>query len=73
MPGVSGLGVIREARRRLGLGLPIVIITGASTEASAIEAINLGVSGYLIKPARGPQILQTAARVLGQQAADTGR
>jgi ActR/RegA family two-component response regulator len=46
MPGVDGLSVIREARR-LKTDLPVVIITGYSTEASAIEAVNLGVSGYL--------------------------
>ena len=67
MPRVGGLGVIREARRRLGLELPIVIITGKSTEASAIEAINLGVSGYLIKPARPPQITRIAARLTSGQ------
>jgi two-component system chemotaxis response regulator CheY len=66
MPGMGGLAVIREARRLLGLSLPVVIITGHSTEASAIEAINLGVSGYLLKPFRPPQIVRVAARVLGE-------
>ena len=37
MPGVDGLAVIREARR-LKADLPVLIITGYSTEASAIEA-----------------------------------
>jgi excisionase family DNA binding protein len=65
MPGMDGLTVIREARRRAG-DMPVVIITGNSTEASAIEAINLGVSGYLTKPFRMPRILAVAARALGQ-------
>ena len=42
MPGVDGLGVIREARR-LRADLPVIIVTAHSSEASAIEAINLGV------------------------------
>ena len=42
MPGVDGLTVIREARR-LKADIPVIIITGFSTEASAIEAANLGV------------------------------
>ena len=46
MPGIDGLTVIREARR-LKADIPVIIITGFSTEASAIEAVNLGVSGYL--------------------------
>ncbi len=65
MPGVDGLTVIREARR-LRADLPVIIITGFSTEASAIEAVNLGVSGYLTKPFRVPRVLATAAKALGE-------
>ena len=65
MPGVDGLTVIREARR-LKSDLPVIIITGYSTEASAIEAVNLGVSGYLTKPFRVPRVLAAAAKALGE-------
>lgn len=65
MPGADGLTVIREARR-LSPGLPVVIITGYSSEAAAIEAINLGVSGYLTKPFRVAKVLAVAARALGE-------
>ncbi len=67
MPGMDGLSVIREARRR-NLDLPVIIVTGFSTEANAIEAINLGVSGYLTKPFRIPRLLNVAARALGEPA-----
>jgi excisionase family DNA binding protein len=65
MPGVDGLPVIREARR-LRADIPVIIITGFSTEASAIEAVNLGVSGYLTKPFRVPRVLAAAAKALGE-------
>ena len=65
MPGVDGLTVIHEARR-LHADLPVIIITGFSTEASAIEAANLGVSGYLTKPFKVPKVLSVAARALGE-------
>ena len=65
MPGVDGLTVIREARR-LKADLPVIIITGFSNEASAIEAVNLGVSGYLTKPFRVPRVLAAAAKALGE-------
>ena len=65
MPGMDGLSVIREARR-LKPGLPVIIITGFSTESSAIEAVNLGVSGYLTKPFRVPEVLKAAAHALGE-------
>ena len=64
MPGMDGLSVIREARRQ-STQLPIVILTGYSTEASAIEAINLGVTGYLTKPFRLQRILAVAKQALG--------
>jgi len=65
MPGVDGLTVIKEARR-LRPDIPVIIITGYSTEASAIEAVNLGVSGYLTKPFRVPRVLAAAAKALGE-------
>jgi excisionase family DNA binding protein len=65
MPGVDGLAVIREGRR-LRPDLPVIIITGYSSEASAIEAVNLGVSGYLTKPFRVPRVLAAAAKALGE-------
>jgi excisionase family DNA binding protein len=65
MPGVDGLTVIREARR-LKADIPIIIVTGYSSEASAIEAINLGVQGYLTKPFRVPRVLAAAAKALGE-------
>ena len=65
MPGVDGLTVIREARR-LKPDIPVIIVTGFSTEASAIEAVNLGVSGYLTKPFRVPRVLAAAAKALGE-------
>jgi excisionase family DNA binding protein len=46
---MDGLALVREARM-LAPGLPAVVVTGSSTEASAIDAINLGVSGYMTKP-----------------------
>jgi len=65
MPGMDGLSVIREAKRYKS-ELPVIIITGFSTETSAIEAVNLGVAGYLTKPFRVPQVLAAAAKALGE-------
>ena len=65
MPGMDGLTVIREAKRYKA-DLPVLIITGYSTEQSAIEAVNLGVAGYLTKPFRVPQVLAAAAKALGE-------
>jgi excisionase family DNA binding protein len=64
MPGMDGLMLIRQIKQ-LRPDLPVIIITGYSTEVSAIEAVNLGVSGYLTKPFRVPQVLAAAAKALG--------
>jgi excisionase family DNA binding protein len=68
MPGMDGLTLIREVKQ-INPNLPIIIITGFSTESSAIEAVNLGVAGYLTKPFRVPQVLAAAAKALGASAA----
>ena len=65
MPGMDGLTVIREARR-IYPELPVIIITGYSTEASGMEATNLGVSGYITNPFRLPRILAAAQKALGE-------
>ena len=64
MPGMDGLSLIR-AVKQLPRPVPIIIITGYSSESAAIEAVNLGVSGYLTKPFRVPQVLAAAARAIG--------
>jgi excisionase family DNA binding protein len=65
MPQMDGLSLIREARR-LHAALAVIIVTGHSTESSAIQAVNLGVVGYLVKPFRIPHVLSAAARALGE-------
>jgi excisionase family DNA binding protein len=64
MPGMDGLSVVREVRRLSDV--PIVILTGYSTEASAIEALNMGVAGYVTKPFRLQKVIAAAARALGE-------
>jgi excisionase family DNA binding protein len=70
MPGMDGLSVIREARRK-SLDMPVIVVTGNSTEASAIEAINLGVTGYLTKPFRMRRAVEIAARAMGEPLTNT--
>ena len=68
MPGIDGLMLIREAQR-IDPALPAIVITGYSSESSAIEALNLGVAGYLTKPFGTSQVLAAAAKALGARPA----
>jgi DNA-binding response OmpR family regulator len=63
VPGLDAFAVVREGRR-LVPGLRMMIVTGHSSETAAIEALNYGVTGYLVKPCRAAEIVATAARVL---------
>ena len=68
MPDMDGLTLIREAQR-VNPTLAAIVITGYSTESSAIEALNLGVTGYLTKPFGTTQVLAAAAKALGARPA----
>lgn len=68
MPGMDGISLIRKVKT-FRPRLPIIIITGFSSEKSAIEAVNLRVAGYLTKPLRDTDVLEAAARALGTSAA----
>ena len=67
MPGLDGLSLV-DAARRFHPKVPIIIITGYSTEASAIAALNLGVSQYLVKPFRIVKVLDAVSKALGETA-----
>jgi excisionase family DNA binding protein len=68
MPDMDGLALIREAHR-VDSSLPAIIITGYSSESSAIEALNIGVTGYLTKPFGAAQVLAAVAKALGARPA----
>ena len=63
MPGMDGFDVIRAARE-MRPGLPVIILTGHSTEQKAIEAANIGVSLYLKKPFSMERIIAVAERAM---------
>jgi excisionase family DNA binding protein len=63
MPGMDGIEVAREAKRLLPK-TKVVIVTGFPSQSSAIDAVNIGVDGYLTKPFRAIDVLTTSARAL---------
>ena len=65
MPGVPGMEFIRIAAERWPR-LPIVVITGYASVASAVEATRLGAEDYLAKPFTPEELEMTVARALGR-------
>jgi two-component system, OmpR family, response regulator TctD len=49
LPGISGLDLIRDIRRRK-MPLPILILTARSDLKSRVEGLNVGADDYLTKP-----------------------
>jgi two-component system chemotaxis response regulator CheY len=49
MPGRSGLEIVREIRK-VGIRMPLLMVTGESEKEKVVEAIRAGVTDYLIKP-----------------------
>jgi len=51
MPRMSGIEFLREIRRDGDLKhLPVVILTTSDDERDRVEAYNLNVAGYIVKP-----------------------
>ncbi|MEH6912386.1 MAG: response regulator transcription factor [Oceanicoccus sp.] len=64
MQGVSGLALIPQLKQ-LQPELEIVMLTGYSSVATAVEAVKLGATNYLCKPATTAEILSAFANNAG--------
>jgi DNA-binding NtrC family response regulator len=58
MPGYGGLDLVRRIREEFPK-VPVILMTGSSSDETAIDAMKLGAFDYLTKPLSMPQ-LQTA-------------
>ncbi len=61
MPGKSGLEVVRELHR-IDPATKIVVLTGYGSIATALEAVRLGATHYLTKPADVDELLASFHR-----------
>ena len=64
MPGITGLQLLRHAKRR-NAWTQVVVVTGHSDSAAITDAMDLGASDYLVKPIQ----LVELKRVLAEAAA----
>jgi len=61
MPGKSGLEVVRELHR-IDAATKIVVLTGYGSIATALEAMRLGATHYLTKPADVDEVIASFDR-----------
>lgn len=66
MPGLSGIDLLKEAKR-IDPTLPVVVITAYSTIENAITAMKEGARDFITKPFHIEKITSTAERILGEK------
>jgi two-component system response regulator RegA len=67
MPGPSGLELVKQLNA-LDPNTRIVVLTGYASIATAVEAIKLGATHYLAKPANADEIVAAFDRAQGDSA-----
>lgn len=70
--GATGIDVLKRVRE-MGLGCPVVMITGYPTVETAAEAVRLGAFDYIPKPVDKEALLKTARLALRQHQLEQGQ
>src|SRR5262245_11429434 len=63
LPGTDGLGLVRSVRQAFP-ELPVIVLTGYGTVASAVECLKAGATDYVLKPADPDALAASMAKAL---------
>jgi len=63
MPKVNGIDTLKEITTKHP-GIKVIMVTGYKSVETAAEATRLGASGYIIKPFKSEEILETVKKNL---------
>lgn len=66
MPGLDGLTTVRVVRK-LNPQVVAIIMTGNTSIDLAVQSLNLGVHGFVVKPFHGYELLSTIERTIERQ------
>lgn len=67
MPGMNGLE-LQEALVRLGISLPVIMLTGHGEIPTSVKAIKSGAEDYLVKPVTREKLLTVVQSALAKSA-----
>lgn len=64
MPVMTGIELLRKCKQTPSSSkIPFILLTAESEKSQVIEAVQLGVSGYMLKPFNAQQLAQKMAAV----------
>jgi two-component system response regulator FixJ len=66
MPGMSGLDLLDELRRR-GVAVPVIVVSGAPSASNASRARRAGALALLAKPFRPAELLALVRSAVGSR------
>jgi DNA-binding response OmpR family regulator len=69
LPEMDGLEVLKTLQQR-GREIPVILLTAHASLQSALEALRLGASDYLVKPINPETIVSRTRVILAEQAAE---
>lgn len=64
MPKISGLDVLKEMKAKRP-GIRVIMVTGYRSVETAGEATSRGANGYIVKPFKANEILETVRKNMG--------
>jgi DNA-binding response OmpR family regulator len=72
LPDASGLDLLREIREAgvapsLDPALPVVVLSGSSSESARVRGLREGADDYLVKPFHYPELLQRLRNLLARR------
>lgn len=67
LPGIDGLGVLRELKARPKTRYtPVMVLTASSSTSIVRQAVDLGAVDYLVKPFSPEELLRRVERLIGR-------
>ena len=70
MPGMSGLELLKQVRADARLAkMPVLMLTAEAKREQIVEAVQAGVSGYVIKPFTAATLKEKIDKILAARAA----